>query len=67
MSNLTGAQVCEILRPLKELEVSDANGWWQTILAEKLLSCGKTVNDMTVREVRDIVTQANTEFSRVSA
>lgn len=56
--------ICNTLRPLFDLiaEVDETNAHYQQLLAERVLETGKTLDDMTLAEVRQLIELANADL-----
>ena len=69
MSTPTVAEVCEgLLVPLHEIaEVRECNGHFQDQLYIAVKATGKTVDELTVRELRELIEAETVKFNRGTA
>lgn len=55
---------CDVIDRLSAIDVSHCNGNFQTLVVERLLATGNSVEDLTLGEIRRIVAQARQDFNR---
>jgi len=55
--------VTDVLDKLLPLELSEQNGNFQRLVVERVFQTGKQIDDLTVRELRELIETAAADFN----
>ncbi len=57
------AILCDVLNKINSVSIDECNGNFQQLVVSKIFNTGKTVDDLTIRELRELIDDATREFN----
>lgn len=54
--------ICKAIDKLNEVQISGFNGTFQGLVVDMMMETGKQIDDMTIREIREIICKAESCF-----
>jgi hypothetical protein len=58
-------KVSDIVVTLRDLDISECNGHFQNMVAERIQAAGKNVNDITIGEMKTLIEKARCDYNSI--